>query len=422
MEGRKGLILQAHFDMVPQKNGDKSFDFQKDGIEAYIDGEWVKANGTTLGADNGVGLAAILAAFESKEIKHGPLEALITASEETGMVGAFGLKSGLLEGDILINLDSEEEGELCVGCAGGMDANAVLKYDTDRAPKSGYLPVQIEVKGLKGGHSGVEIILERANANKILIRFLKLSQTQHQMKLSMIDGGGLRNAIPREATAQVVIPENMIDKFKSDLADYERVVAQEFKGVENSISVKATVCSMPERVMEAEFQSKLIAAVYGCPNGIISMSKSIKELVQTSTNLARVVSDGHQVAIQSFLRSSIQSEREMLGEMICSVMELAGAQVKLEGRYDGWTPNMDSPILKTMVESYKSLFGKKPEVKAIHAGLECGIISGPYPELDMISFGPTILFPHSPDEKVNIPSVAKFWDFLVHTIENAPLK
>lgn len=422
MADRKGIILQSHLDMVPQKNGDKVFDFEKDAIEAYVDGEWVTANGTTLGADNGIGAAATLAVLAAKDLKHGPIEALFTATEESGMVGAFGLKAGELKGDILLNLDTEDEGELCVGCAGGLDANVTLKYKEDTTAYPNHKALSIEVKGLLGGHSGLEIVLQRANANKLLFRFLLLASKKYDIQLASVDGGGLRNAIPREAQATVLVPAADVEAFKKELAELEQIVVKEFKGIESNISMKAVDAEMPKSVIDKATAVKLIKAVCGCPNGVYTMSKSMEGLVQTSGNLARVVSENGEVKMQSLMRSSVNTEKAFLAESLSSVFELAGAEVALSGGYDGWNPNMDSAILKTMKESYNALYGKTPEVIAVHAGLECGIIGGVYPNLDMISFGPTIKYPHSPDEKVNIESVGKFWDFLVYTLANAPKK
>ena len=419
MENRKGIVIQAHLDMVPQKNNDKVFDFENDPIEAYIDGEWVTANGTTLGADNGIGAAAILAVLEDKTLVHGPVEALFTATEETGMDGAFGLKGGLLQGDILLNLDSETEGELYVGCAGGLDANITLPYVAEAAP-AGYVAYAVEVKGLKGGHSGIQIGYQRANANRELFRLLDASACN--LRLASVDGGGLRNAIPREATAVVLVAEGDVATFEAEVATFEKTLIAEFANIEDSISVKAAVVATPAEVIPAEVATKLAKAVIGAPNGVIKMSVEMEGLVQTSSNLARVISDGQTVKIQCLLRSSVNSEKHALGAAIKGVFELAGATVELTGDYDGWKPNMESPILHTMLASYESLYGVKPAVMAIHAGLECGIIGGKYEGLDMISFGPTICFPHSPDEKVEIASVEKFYSFLLHTLANAPLK
>ena len=419
MEGKKGVIMQAHLDMVPQKNNDKEFNFETDPIEAYVDGEWVTANGTTLGADNGIGAAAILAVLEDDSIPHGEIEGLFTATEETGMDGAFGLKGGLLKGDILLNLDSETEGELYVGCAGGLDANITLPYVAEPAPQ-GYKAYLLEVKGLKGGHSGIQIGYQRANANRELFRLLL--HTSVETLLASVDGGGLRNAIPREAVATVLVKEADAATFEAEVAAHEGVVIAEYEGIEDSVSIKVTPTETPAQIIPANVALALAKAVVGTPNGVVKMSIAMEGLVQTSSNLARVVSDGDCVKMQCLLRSSVNSEKHALGEAIKGVFELAGATVELSGDYDGWKPNMASPILKAMTESYEALYGRKPAITAIHAGLECGIIGGVYPNLDMISFGPTICYPHSPDEKVEIASVAKFYEFLLHTLKNAPQK
>lgn len=419
MENRKGVVLQAHLDMVPQKNNDKTFDFEKDPIDAYIDGDWVTADGTTLGADNGIGAAAILAVLEDDTLMHGPLEALFTATEETGMDGAFGLKAGVLRGDILLNLDSETEGELYVGCAGGLDANIVFDYAPEPAP-AGYKALKLIVKGLKGGHSGIQIVCQRANANKLLFRLL--NRLPYEVLLAEVDGGGLRNAIPREAAATVLVREDDCDRLLADVAAFELIAVAEYAGIEDSIRIFAEPCAMPANIIARPVAGKLVKAVVGCPDGVQKMSLSMPGLVQTSTNLARVVSDGKTIRLQCLLRSSVNSEKEALGEAIAAVFALAGARTELTGSYNGWNPDMNSPILKAMTASYEALYGRKPAVTAIHAGLECGIIGSNYPNLDMISFGPTICYPHSPDEKVEIASVGKFYDFLVHTLGNVPEK
>ena len=422
MEDRKGIVLQAHLDMVPQKNNDKEFDFLNDPIEAYIDGEWVTANGTTLGADNGIGVAAILAVFEDDSVEHGPIEALFTASEETGMCGAFGLKGDLLKGDILLNLDSETEGELYVGCAGGTDANVKLTYAAEPAPAEGYSALELSVKGCKGGHSGIQIICQRANANKLLFRLLRQLSAKTDVKLCSVDGGGLRNAIPRESVAVVMVKSDAVAEVKQAVVDFEAMVVKEFAGIEDSIVVAAADVAAATEIIPDCVAKNLMAAMVACPDGVAKMSIAMEGLVQTSNNLARVVSDGECVKIQTLMRSSVRSEKEALADSIKACFELAGAEVVLSGSYDGWNPNMESPILKAMLSSYEALYGKAPAVTAIHAGLECGIIGSNYPELDMISFGPTICYPHSPDEKVEIASVAKFYDFLLHTLKNAPKK
>ncbi len=422
MEHRKGIILQAHLDMVPQKNNDKQFDFTKDPIDAYIDGEWVTADGTTLGADNGIGVASILAVLEDDTLVHGPLEALFTATEETGMDGAFGLQKGLLQGDILLNLDSETEGELYVGCAGGLDANMTFSYSAEPTPAQGYTAVRVSVKGLKGGHSGIQIVCQRANANKLLFRFLREAAAKHEMLLCSVDGGGLRNAIPREAEAVVMVRAEELGALTEELTAYEKTVIAEFSGIEDEIAIRLDACPAPAQMIAREVADRLVKAVIACPDGVQRMSMAMPGLVQTSSNLARVVSDGKTVRLQSLLRSSVNSEKAALGEAIAAVFELAGAEVQLTGSYNGWNPDMNSPILHAMTASYEALFGVKPQVTAIHAGLECGIIGAAYSNLDMISFGPTIAYPHSPDEKVEIASVAKFYDFLIHTLRNAPEK
>ncbi len=442
MEGRKGIVLQAHLDMVPQKNNDKVFDFEKDAIEPWVDGTGsdakVKARGTTLGADNGIGVAAMLAILESSDIKHGPLEALFTATEETGMVGAFGLKAGELHGDILINLDSERQAELCIGCAGGTDANIELEYKAEPVPhhwpEGGYKAVAVEVKGLKGGHSGIEIILQRANANKVIFRTLR-PHLSDKVLLASIDGGGLRNAIPREARALVLVPVDYYTAFSEAVAEMERIVIQEYRDIEDGISLK--VVSLPESEYPTEFIPAAVALnladmVCICPDGVVKMSTAMPGLVQTSSNLARVVSgrnaDGESGDAESFIkmhalvRSSVRSEKEFVCERISGLCRLIGANIELTGSYDGWNPNMSSPILKTMAAGYEKLFSKPAEITAVHAGLECGIIGGVYPKLDMISCGPTIRYPHSPDEEVNIDSVERFWKFLVYSLETAPDK
>ena len=418
-ENHEPVILQGHMDMVCEKDASCPLDMAVDGLDVTHDGAYVFAKGTTLGADNGIGAAAILAVLEDKTLVHGPVEALFTATEETGMDGAFGLKGGLLQGDILLNLDSETEGELYVGCAGGLDANITLPYTAEAAP-AGYVAYAVEVKGLKGGHSGIQIGYQRANANRELFRLLNASACD--IRLSSVDGGGLRNAIPREATAVVLVAESDVATFEAEVVAFEKTLIAEYANIEDSVSVKATVVATPAEVIPADVVTKLAKAVIGAPNGVVKMSVEMEGLVQTSSNLARVVSDGSCVKIQCLLRSSVNSEKHALGAAIKGVFELAGATVELSGDYDGWKPNMESPILHTMLASYESLYGKKPAVMAIHAGLECGIIGGKYEGLDMISFGPTICFPHSPDEKVEIASVGKFYSFLLHTLANAPLK
>ena len=422
MENRKGVVIQAHLDMVPQKNNDKVFDFENDPIEAYIDGDWVTADGTTLGADNGIGAAAILAVLEDDTLVHGPVEGLFTATEETGMDGAFGLEEGLLQGDMLLNLDSETEGELYVGCAGGMDATTTFTYEAAAVPTGDVVAMKIVAKGMKGGHSGIQIGYQRANANKVLFRLLNTALEEFQMELASVDGGGLRNAIPREAEAVVVLPNEKVEALTAAVKEYEQTIIKEFDEIEDSIAIFVEPTAMPAEVIPAEVAANLAKAIIGCPDGVQKMSIAMEGLVQTSTNLARVVSDGKTIKVQCLLRSSVRSEKEALGAAMKAVFALAGGETVLSGSYDGWNPNMKSPILAAMTTSYEQLYGKRPAITAIHAGLECGIIGSKYPNLDMISFGPTICYPHSPDEKVEIASVAKFYDFLLRTLENVPVK
>ena len=422
MENRKGVVIQAHLDMVPQKNNDKVFDFENDPIEAYIDGDWVTADGTTLGADNGIGAAAILAVLEDDTLVHGPVEGLFTATEETGMDGAFGLEEGLLQGDMLLNLDSETEGELYVGCAGGMDATTTFTYEAAPAPTGDVVAMKIVAKGMKGGHSGIQIGYQRANANKVLFRLLNTALEEFQMELASVDGGGLRNAIPREAEAVVVLPKEKVEALTAAVKEYEQTIIKEFDEIEDSIAIFVEPTAMPAEVIPAAVAANLAKAIIGCPDGVQKMSIAMEGLVQTSTNLARVVSDGKTIKVQCLLRSSVRSEKEALGAAMKAVFALAGGDTVLLGSYDGWNPNMKSPILAAMTTSYEQLYGKRPAITAIHAGLECGIIGSKYPNLDMISFGPTICYPHSPDEKVEIASVAKFYDFLLRTLENVPVK
>ncbi len=421
MENRMGIVLQTHLDMVPQKNSDKAHDFINDPIEAYVDGEWVTANGTTLGADNGMGVAATMAVLESKTLKHGPVEALFTCDEETGMTGAFELKPGLLKGDILLNLDSEDEGELYVGCAGGTNANISFAYTEDAVP-AGSVAYKLSITGLKGGHSGLEIILQRGNSNKLMNRYLMHAAKKHGLRLSWIDGGSLRNAIPRESFAIVTIPAANEARFKECQAEYAKIYKSEFAAVEPDMKFVMETAEVPSSVIDLKTQDILFKSIHACPNGVMRMSDDMKGLVETSTNLASVKMTGGEILIQCLLRSSVDSAKEELGLMVESVFLLAGARVNLDGQYPGWKPNMSSPILKTMQDVYQKLYGKIPDIKAIHAGLECGILGGAYPHWDMISFGPTIRFPHSPDEKVNIATVQKFWDFLVETLKNIPVK
>ncbi|MDR1553669.1 MAG: aminoacyl-histidine dipeptidase [Prevotellaceae bacterium] len=421
MEKCTGIILQAHIDMVPQKNNDKIHDFNNDPIEAYADGEWVKANGTTLGADNGIGVAAAMAVLESQTAEHGPLEVLITIDEETGMTGAKNLSPTVLKGEILINLDSEDEGELYVSCAGGLDGTFTFNYEREEMPE-GFIPVKLSVTKFKGGHSGLDIHLNRANANKVMFRLLKILANKTDARLASIEGGNMRNAIPREAVAVVAIEKNKEQELNKIVDELREIIKAEYWAEENDFEIFVEQTDKPEEIIDKKTQTALIDAIYGCPNRVICMSDSMHGLVETSTNLAIVKSESGKIQVKCLMRSSVDTAKLDLAEAMESVFRQAGAEVEFSGGYSGWKPNMNSPILGVMRETYKELYNRTPEVKAIHAGLECGIFGGIYPNWDMISFGPTIRHPHSPAEKVNIESVDKFWKFLVATLKNAPKK
>ncbi len=421
MENRKGVILQAHMDMVPQKNNDTVHDFEKDPIETYIDGEWLKAKGTTLGADNGLGVAAIMAVFEATNLKHGPLEALITKDEETGMFGAFGLKAGTVNGEIMLNLDSEDEGDLYIGCAGGMDVTASLEYK-EVAPEEGDIAVKITLKGLRGGHSGLEINEGRGNANKLLVRFVREAVASYEARLASWEGGNMRNAIPREASAILTIPaENEAELL--ELVKYcEDLFNAEYATLETPISLKAERTDLPVGEVPEEIQDSLINAIFACQNGVMRMIPTLPDTVETSSNLAIILIGNGKAELRILARSSCDSMKEYLTTSLECCFSMAGMKVVMSGGYSGWQPNVESPILHAMKDSYKAQFGMEPAVKVIHAGLECGIIGAVMPGLDMISFGPTLRSPHSPDERVLIPTVQKFYDFLVATLEQTPMK
>lgn len=411
------VVLQAHMDMIPQKNNDKVHNFETDPIEPMIDGEWVRANGTTLGADNGVGVAAGMAILESKDIQHGPLELFVTADEETGMYGAFGMEPGTLKGNILLNLDSEDFGELYVGCAGGVDANISWKYQGVAAIADD-VALKVTIKGLKGGHSGLEINCGRANANKLLFRFLKEVISLYEARLAKVEGGNMRNAIPREAYAVISVPSEEVENIKKLVEEYCDLFNKEYSITENKIEVLCEEIEMPELIIPEEIQDDLVNAITGCPNGVFRMIPAIPDTVETSMNLSIIEANATDISVKCLLRSSVDSKKEELASMVESVFTLAGAKVEFSGSYSGWNPNLDSTILNTMKEVYKQEFGEEAAVKVIHAGLECGILGAIEPKLDMVSFGPTIRHPHSPDEKINIESVGKFWKLLVATLEH----
>lgn len=417
MENRTPVILQAHCDMVPQADSDSNHNFLTDPIETIIDNGWVRANKTTLGADDGIGVAAALAAATDPKCQHGPLEVLVTIDEETGMTGAFGLKEGFVKGKILINLDSETEGELYVGCAGGLDANFHRTYTTIATPANskGY---KLFITGLHGGHSGMDINLGRANANKIATRFLIKAIRNFNACLACVNGGGLRNAIPREATAILAVPADKAADFEAFAKEFECIVKKEFALTEESLSLTVTPTDTPAKVIETEAQNQFLNMIFAIPNGVQRMSDSMENLVETSNNLANFIAEDGQMSAKCLLRSSVNSAKEALGDKMVAIAELADCNIELTGAYPGWNPNMQSPIMNTCMKVYKEKFGNEPKVMAIHAGLECGLFGVCYPDWDMVSFGPTIQHPHSPVERVNIESVGKFYDFLVEVLKN----
>ena len=421
MEDRKGVILQAHMDMVPQKNNDTVHDFVNDPIQTWIDGEWVKAKGTTLGADNGMGVAAAMAVLEANDLKHGPLEVLITKDEETGMYGAFGLKPGTVKGDILLNLDSEDEGELYIGCAGGLDITAELSYKEEEADKS-MVARKITLQGLRGGHSGMEINQGRGNANKLLARVAHDLLVEFDCRLTSFAGGNMRNAIPREAHAVILFNPADIDDLPTYIKEYGEQLNQEYAPIESNIQLLLDEVELPAMVMPEEIQDNMIDMLLACQNGVMRMIPTVPDTVETSSNLAIVKLGEGKAEVRILARSSSDTMKDFLADSLTACFNMAGMKVTLSGGYSGWQPNVDSPILHAMTKSYEAQFGVAPKVKVIHAGLECGIIGANCPGLDMISFGPTLRSPHSPDERVLIPTVKKFYDFLVATLEQTPKK
>lgn len=417
-ENHPGVILQGHMDMVPQKNSDKVFDFEKDPIEAYVEdnGEWVTANGTTLGADNGIGVATAMAILADKNVVHPPLEAFFTVDEETGMYGAFALKGGLLQGKTLLNLDSESEGELYMGCAGGVDTTARFDFEPVET-EEGDVALRVSIKGCKGGHSGCDINLQRANAIKLLFRFLKDAVANYEARLAYVEGGSLRNAIPREASAVITIPADGLDEMKQLVADYEDLFIREFDGVEDNISFTAEEVECPKTELPEDTQDFLIHAITLCPHGVYRMIPEMPDIVETSNNLAMIGMENNRITVMCLTRSSVESRKEELRQIIQSAFALAGAETEFTGSYPGWKPNLHSHILEVMKDVYRKEFGNTPRIITIHAGLECGIIGRNYPGMDMISFGPTIEHPHSPDERVNIATVQKFYHFLLATLK-----
>lgn len=415
LENHPGVILQGHMDMVPQKNNDIDFDFTTDPIRACVDGEWVTAQGTTLGADNGIGVATAMAVLEDKSLVHPPLEVLVTVDEETGMYGAFDLQPAWLQGKILLNLDSEAEGELYVGCAGGVDTTVTFGYFPVPVPE-GDTALRITLTGLKGGHSGCDINLQRANANKLMFRFLKKAVAEYDARIASVQGGTLRNAIPREAEAILTVPKDGVDDIINLVEDYEDLFIREYEGVENGIRFYAEPTERPAQLIPEEIQDAIIHSITACPDGVYRMIPEMPDVVETSNNLAMITTSDKEVVISCLTRSSVESRKEEVQEIIGSCFALAGAKVVFSGSYPGWKPNLHSNILRLMQETYYEELKQKPRIITIHAGLECGIIGRNYPDMDMISFGPTIKHPHSPEEKVNIDSVGKFYRFLIATL------
>ncbi len=421
MENRKTVVMQSHLDMVHQKNADTTFDFDKQGIEMYVDGDWVRAKGTTLGADNGLGVATIMAILESKDIAHPAIEALFTIDEETGMTGAMGLKPNWLKGDILLNLDTEEDDEIGVGCAGGVDVTAERTYREEEVPE-GKTAYTISVTGLNGGHSGMDIHKGLGNANKIMNRLLFDGFEKFGLRIHKIKGGSLRNAIPRESFATVVIDTIHSEAFELEMTELISTIKKELSIIDPNLTIELNTVDLPNKVMELGVQESVLKSIYAAHNGVYVMSASIPDLVETSNNIAKVTIGSGNIKIECLTRSSVDSTKLDLVNKLRATFELIGCEVTTDGDYPGWAPNMNSAILKVLDELYQKINGEKAHVAACHAGLECGILGQNYPEMDMISFGPTILGAHSPDERASISSAQKYWRFVKEILQNIPLK
>ena len=420
MENRKSIVLQSHLDMVHQKNNDTVFDFDVQGIEMFVDNDWIKAKGTTLGADNGIGVATIMAILESDSIPHPAIEALFTIDEETGMTGALNLKANILKGSILLNLDTEQDDEIDIGCAGGIDVTATGNYQMEELPAD-YSAWRISVKGLNGGHSGMDIHKGLGNANKIMNRLLYKGFELFGLAVSEINGGSLRNAIPRESESIIILPKNKINDFNTAFEQLIKDIKFELKTTEPTLQIGLQEVPLPDLIMNSVSQIQLINAIYSVSNGVYRMSADIDNLVETSNNLARVIVKDGKIFIACLTRSSIESSKMDLAQALEANFKMANLQVSFSGSYPGWTPNVSSPILKVLTSVYEQLHQKKPKVVACHAGLECGILGKNYPNMDMISFGPTILGAHSPDERVCISSVQKYWRFVLEILKAIPL-
>ena len=421
MENRKVVALQAHIDMVPQKNADKVHDFEKDPIEAYVDGDWVKAKGTTLGSDNGIGMASALAILGSDDIPHGPLEVLLTIDEEAGMTGAFGLEAGYLDAEILINTDSEQEGEIYMGCAGGVDAQITVPMVWQAAEPS-LSTYTLTLSGLKGGHSGVNIHLGRGNANKLLARFLFNHADELALELTNFSGGSLRNAIPREASVSFMLPSENLPRLEALMQEYTTLIRQELAIADPDMLLTLSEIPAATQVMSEATQQTLIDLLHACPNGVMRMSDEIQGVTETSLNVGVITTEGESVSILCLIRSLIDSGREEVEGYLTALSNLAGAEVEFSGAYPGWKPDSSSPVMAIVKDTYESIYNKEPVIMVIHAGLECGLFKKPYPEMDMVSIGPTIRFPHSPDEMVLIETVEQYWKLLLAVLERIPEK
>lgn len=420
LEGRKGIILQAHMDMVPQKTPDSTHNFETDPITTVVKGDWLYADDTTLGADNGLGVAAIMAIMEDSSLQHGPLEALITADEETGMYGAFGLKGGELQGDLLLNLDSEEEGVLYIGCAGGLDITATMEF-MEVEPIEGDVAVKVQLKGLRGGHSGLEINAGRGNTNKLMARFVREVMDECGVSLATWKGGNMRNAIPASCEVVLTLPQEGVEELKEIAAKYEALYNSEYATIEEGITLSVEDCEMPETVVPEEIQDNLIDVILACHDGVLRFIPTIPDTVETSSNLSIVTIADGEAQINILARSSCDTMKEYLALQLSSCFAMAGMKVELSGGYSGWQPNVNSPLLAALKTAYNDMFGKQPDVRVIHAGLECGIISTNYPGMDMVSFGPTLMSPHSPTERVEIPTVEKFYSLVKALVVNGVL-
>ena len=421
MENRKIVVLQGHLDMVHQKNSDTIFDFDTQGIDMYVDGDWVRARGTTLGADNGLGVAMIMAILESKTIQHPAIEALFTIDEETGMTGALNLKGGILKGEILLNMDTEEDDEIDIGCAGGIDVTATRSYNEEQTPE-GSVGYTITVKGLNGGHSGMDIHKGLGNANKIMNRLLFDAFENFGLQVAEINGGSLRNAIPRESVAKVIVAQMYDEAYVFDMQEIINDIKTEFQTTEPNLSIEIVKSELPSKVMDLGVQEGIIRSIYAAHNGVYRMSADMEDLVETSNNVARIIIKDGEITIGCLTRSSVETSKFDLANALRSAFELCGCEVTLSGSYPGWTPNVNSEILDVLVAIYEKQNNEKPKVVACHAGLECGILGTNYPNMDMISFGPTIHGAHSPDERASIKSAQKFWKFVLEILESIPQK